>query len=167
MNAAHLHLLLAHLPVVGTLAATLIVAYTLMRFLPATRDLALATIVLVAVTAVAAYATGGGAERILMDIGTRESVIDPHEESAEVALIASLVTAAVAGVAWLARGNADIEKKIFVLLLLLTLGTSVLYARTALLGGGIRHTEMQSAPTVGGGERRHDMSLRLSAKSHA
>jgi hypothetical protein len=143
MDVAHLHLMLTHLPIVGALAATLILAYALWRFMPSTRDLALASLVIVALTAVVAYATGGAAEHVVERIGISEASIEPHESSAMLALSGSLVAAGAAIVAWLVRRNARVEKALFSGLLILMILVDAAYARTGFLGGSIRHTEIQ------------------------
>ena len=141
MNVAHLHLLLTHLPIVGTLGATLIAAYALLRPTPATRELALGTIVAVSLTAIAAYATGGGAESVLEHLGIAESVIEPHESAAEAALVGSIITGAIAIAAWLVRTDVWRRRLLIGLLLALLVGDG-LYARAGFLGGGIRHPEI-------------------------
>jgi predicted S18 family serine protease len=146
MNVAHLHLLLTHLPIVGSLAATLILAYALLRFAAATRDLALLTVVLVALTAVAAYATGGGAESAVEHFGVAESAIEPHESAARFALVGSLLTGGIALFSWFMRGDA-LQKRLLVSLLVLTFFVDAMYARTGLLGGAIRHPEIQTTVT--------------------
>ena len=156
MNAAHLHLILIHLPIAGTLAGTLILAYALARFTPATRDLALATLVLVALTAVAAYATGGGAEDIVEHFGVAESAIEPHEDAAKLALAGSLVTGAIGVLAWFARSSVIVQKRLLIGLLVLSVFVDVAYARTGTLGGAIRHPEIQA--TSAGQPEAHDRS---------
>lgn len=147
MNVAHLHLLLTHLPIVGTLGATLIVAYALLRWTPATRDLALGAVVLVSLTAIAAYATGGGAESVLEHLGVAEAAIEPHESAAEAALIGSIVTGAIAIAAWFVQANAVWRTRLLVGLLLALLVADGLYARAGFLGGAIRHPEILMTAT--------------------
>ena len=96
MNIAHLHLILTHVTIVGSVAATLILAYALWRFMPSTRDLAVASLVVVALAGIAAYATGGGAEKIIENAGVAEATIEPHEASAVIALIGSLIAGTLA-----------------------------------------------------------------------
>lgn len=97
MNGAHLHLLVNHLPIMGSFIAIPLVALALWR----NRDAGLlgaAVLVLVlgALGAVGAGATGDGAEEVVEDMpAVSESAIKVHEERADIAEGVSLVTAAL------------------------------------------------------------------------
>src|ERR1041384_6680410 len=62
MNGAHLHLIVTHLPVLGTGFGTLLLGLGLIRRSRVIQQLALSVLVLAGVTAGAAYLTGEGAE---------------------------------------------------------------------------------------------------------
>jgi hypothetical protein len=126
----------------------MIVVYALVRFMPSTRDLALASVVLVAISGIVAYATGGGAEKILENLGVAEATMEKHEASAMLALVSSLVGAGVAILTWVARRNVRLEKRLFVGLLVVMLAVDGAYARTGFLGGTIRHTEVLGVPAA-------------------
>jgi hypothetical protein len=171
MNEAQQHLLLNHLPVLGSLFCLLLLAYGLVRRSDEVQKVALGALVLVALLAIPTYLTGEPAEELVEHLpGVSESYIEAHESMAKIALVASLVLGVLAlGGLIVSRGCA-VPSAFAVLVLLGNLASFGLMAYTAHLGGQIRHTEIRagSAPagetgtgeTPAGGEagehREHD-----------
>ncbi|HXI20948.1 MAG TPA: hypothetical protein VNH46_07685, partial [Gemmatimonadales bacterium] len=89
MNAAHLHLMLNHLPVLGAPFAALLLVWGLFR---RSRDLlrtALGVAVVVAAVSYPVFLTGEPAEDRVEDAGwASERLVHQHEERAELGLIA-------------------------------------------------------------------------------
>lgn len=166
MNAAHLHLLINHLPILGAfLAVPLVVLALWRRHEPGTLYGAVFLVVAAGVGAVAADQTGDGAEESVEDLpGVSEHLIHEHEEAAEVAMVLALVTAAIGiGAAVLTARAGKVHPLATGILLSATLATSAAMANVGWAGGQIRHTEIRedggkSPPSArlerkGGGER--------------
>jgi len=147
MNAAHLHLVINHLPIIGACLSLPLVALILWR--RSDRGLILAaalTLVLTGVGALAALQTGEPAEEMVEHLpGTAESLIEPHEERAEVAAGLAVATAlgalVVLGVAW--RREGPLPVSLLATLLVASVATSGAMAWTGKAGGMIRHPEIR------------------------
>lgn len=157
MSAPHVHLILNHFPVVGVVAAAgLLTLAVLMRRDVLTRA-GLWALAVSAAVAVPVYLSGQSAEEVVEEMEIAESVIEAHEEAALITLVALLVLGAVAAsTLWLYRRRGRIPRKAAIALWVLSLGGAVLAARTANLGGEIRHTEIRgelfgSAPAAEAG----------------
>ena len=146
LSAAHLHLVLNHIPVQGTmLFAPLILLWGLVRHSRDVTQIGLALTVLLAVTALPIHLTGEPAEEQLEKAPWfDEERVEAHEERAEAGLIAVLVTgaAALSGL-WLARGGRPHRQKISAGVLVRLAVSAVLFALAALDGGQIRHDEIR------------------------
>jgi len=146
MNAAHVHLLLNHIPVVGVWLGIALYLVALVKK-PEWRSLGLGVFVLMAVLTIPAYLSGEPAEEMIHGLpGISEATVEAHEEAAVPALIAMLALGAVA-LAGLVRMRATASWSRgygwFVLIVALIAGG--LIGRTANLGAHIRHPEIQSA----------------------
>ena len=141
MTLAHLHLLLNHVPTVGLGVAC---ALFLAGLLKKSEDLKQASFVaffLLGLLAIPAYLTGSAAHTVLRDqADVSEQVIAAHQDAALVALILMEITGFVA---WLALWRFRAWHQTAVLILMLA--TFGLMARTANIGGHIRHPEIQAA----------------------
>ncbi|MCS7065177.1 MAG: hypothetical protein NZL85_02755 [Fimbriimonadales bacterium] len=160
MNVAQQHLLLNHLPVVGSLFCLLLLAYGLARRSVEVQKTALGALVLVALLTIPTYLTGEPAEKVLEHLpGFSETYVEPHESMAKIALVASLVLGVLAlGGLLLSRGRA-VPTALLLLILLGNLATFGLMAYTAHLGGQIRHTEIRSEaqpPPASGETGKHE-----------
>ena len=144
MNLAHAHLLLNHLPPLGTLFGSLLLVAALVRKSGELVRASLATFVVVGLLALPTYYTGEPAEKVVeSQPGVTEEVIGPHEESAESSLIGALILGVVslAGLAFY-RGR-EIPRGLVLASLILTLIVTGMLAWTAHLGGMIRHVEIR------------------------
>lgn len=166
MNAAHIHLLLNHVPVLGTVFGLLVLGYGYARDSREVMKAGLWLLVIVGVTGGLVYLTGEPAEGPVEDLaGVSEAVLERHEAAALWATIgAGLVgLAALAGlVRWRA---ADLPRRYAGAVLALTFGLTGLMGWTANLGGQVRHAEIRSGGSVSaqfereGGERRGEARL--------
>ena len=149
MNGAHLHLLINHAPVVGLAFATAALAYALVVKHPAVRQLALLLTVVAGLSAIGAFLTGDPAEDVAEKLpDVTKAMIHEHEDAADYALWTCQITALAALAALIlprARPQSTLSSKLFVATLLLALFTDTVLARTAWLGGQIRHTEIRGA----------------------
>ena len=140
-NAAHWHLMLNHVPVLGPYFLALILAVGLVR---RSRELARLGLALTLLFPVATYVvtqTGEKAENYVEDLPWfDEDRVHDHEERGEAALIASGVAGVLALVAlWVSRKGAELKPAMTILVLLAVLVAAGMMAFTALDGGVIRH----------------------------
>ena len=145
MNAAHLHLLLNHIPVIGIpiIGVLLVLAVAVKQ--QALVRIALGFTVVLALFTVPVYLGGEPAEEIVEDLpSVPHAVLEEHEEIAKVTFVATEVLGALAllglAPAW-KRGR--VPKHLAYGGLVLVLIAFGLLARTAYLGGQIRHTEIR------------------------
>jgi hypothetical protein len=145
MNAPHLHLVLAHLPVVGSLGAALLLAVALLRVASHVRRIALCAMLLVALTGPLAYLTGEGAEEAIEgNPVVEETRIERHEDMAKVALGGLGLAGMIALAGLVALRRRAIPGSLLVVLLAVDLGAIVLMSKAATLGGEISHPEIRS-----------------------
>ena len=84
MNEAHLHLLINHIPVLGTLFGFLILLFGVVRNSKPLQQAALITFIIAVIATFSASSSGEGAEEIVEHIaGVEHKLIHEHEEIAE------------------------------------------------------------------------------------
>lgn len=161
MNGAHWHLLLNHLPVLGTAFGILLLLFAWWKKSEEVKRVSLGVLVLTAACAVPAYLTGEPAEGVVEHLaGVSEVLIESHESAALVALSLAIATGivALAGL-FLSRKAKPLPIWLMFAILFLGFATGGLMARTANLGGEIRHTEIRTganatSPTGGEGQQK-------------
>jgi hypothetical protein len=150
IDAAHIHLMLNHLPVVGAPLVLLLLTIGLLR---GSREVITISLVLVIGLALAGglvYLTGEPAEELVEHTAWfRETLVETHEEQALVGLIAMLVTGALAGLALVLHRRAGAA----IWLPRLTWGgllvSSLLFGWVGWSGGQIRHEEIRAGANAG------------------
>ena len=145
MNAAHIHLLINHVPVIGTLFALLLLVAALPRHDTSRARTALWMLVGLGIAAVAVFLTGEPAEEAIEQLpGVEEALIESHEEAALAATIAlaALGTFALGALWWFRRRS--LPRWVVLAGTAGTLAVAGMMAWTANLGGQIRHTEIRS-----------------------
>lgn len=144
MNGAQAHLLFNHLPVLGVPFSALLLLAGAWRRSEELKKAGLAAFALTALCVLPAYFTGEGAEHVIEDLpGVTEGLIHAHEEAAEAALAVTLILGALSlGALWHAGKVGRVRRRAWVPVLLLGLAALALLARTAHLGGLIRHAEL-------------------------
>ena len=145
MNAAHLHLLVNHLPIVGSLMGFLLLLFATLLKKQELSKTVLGLFVIIGATSGVAYLTGEPAEEFLENRpGIEEKYIEEHEEMAELALISSLATGVLSmGVLVLFRKR-GFQNKLLWVVLFSGLVTFFLMAKTGYLGGTISHPETRN-----------------------
>ncbi|MCE9598933.1 MAG: hypothetical protein K8S54_13285 [Spirochaetia bacterium] len=144
MNQAHLHLILVHFPVVGSLAALALLLRAYFLRTKESRSLAAFVAILVAGTAGAAYLTGEGAEHQVEKL-VLESAIESHESAALAALVSAMIAGGLGLVALLTlyvrrmEGVTGLAQHGLLLALIVSV---VLIGIASQRGGSIRHTEI-------------------------
>jgi uncharacterized membrane protein len=155
MNWAHVHLMLNHLPVLGTVFGAVLLAWALLRRDQTMQRAALATFALAALAAIPVYLTGEPSEDAVEHLaGTAEAAIESHEEAAVIALIAVEALGAMALAALLLFRGRAIPRPLTTAALVFALATAGWMAQTANLGGRIRHAELRANATSTEGD--HD-----------
>lgn len=162
MDQTHIHLLITHLPIFGSLLATLVLGFGIWKKSSTTKIAAYYLLIISAIGAGIAYITGEAAEETVENIkGVSENVIEQHADFAIYALIALIAV----GIFSLINIYLDYKKNGFAksattITLVLAMISFVLVARTGYLGGQIRHTEIGSNTTQNvseyGGEQDDD-----------
>ena len=150
MNAAHLHLILNHIPVVGLGVVILLLLYAMARKNDELKKVTLAAFVLIALVTIAAYLTGERTEEIVVHLpGVSQAIIDQHQDAATASLVAIELLGAVslAGLIFYRRSKV-LPKWFAAVSLVVSLAAAGLMAWTANLGGEIRHTEIRAGVSV-------------------
>ena len=145
MNWAHLHLMLNHLPILGTVFGLALLGWAMLRQNEAMQRAALATFVLTALAAIPAFLTGEPAEEIVERMtGTAKQAIEAHEETAVIALIAVEALGAMAMAALVLFRKRALARPLAGAALVFALATAGWMAQTANLGSRIRHAELRA-----------------------
>lgn len=148
MNGAHMHLLVNHLPVIGSIFAILLLIWSLLRKNTEIARAALGLFVIAAITGLAAYFTGEPAEDVAEKIsGVTRSAIHAHEESAELAtvLLGGYGVFALGALLYLRKRAVEFPRKLITLALILSFVPAGAMGWTANQGGKIRHPEITGA----------------------
>jgi hypothetical protein len=157
MSILHLHLLLNHVPVVGTLFALLLFAAAIFLRETVSTRFALGFSVAISLVAVAVYFTGGPAEEAVEKLaGVSERIIERHEEAAELSTIALSMFGGLALVALAIFRKGKMPRWVGAAGFAGTIVLSALMGWTANLGGQIRHSEIRSASFQPGGGESED-----------
>ncbi|MFM2376213.1 MAG: hypothetical protein RLZZ165_1310 [Bacteroidota bacterium] len=153
MNAAHIHLVITHLPIFGSILGAIVMAQALWTRSNPTKIAAYTVFILSAIGASVAYLTGEGAEETVEGLqGVAEGMIEQHEEFAMFALGSMLLLglASIAGLLLTLRKSA-LTRTMATVILLVSLVSFGLAVRTGYLGGQIRHTEISAGTSNAGG----------------
>lgn len=144
LNAAHVHLLLNHVPILGAVAAAGLLTLALFLRREVLTKAALWTLAAAGVVAVPVYLSGEEAEGIAEDLGVAHSVIESHEEAALFAVI-GLGALGVLSLAflWWTSHQVEVPRWLTGLMWILAVVGATIAGRTAYLGGQIRHTEIR------------------------
>ena len=150
MNGAYQHLLINHIPVLGSFIGTLILLWGILRKSREVQQVAFAVLLVGGLMGWLADSTGDKAKEVVKNIaGVNTDAIDAHDEAASRAKQAGLVlaVASLAGLIWMAR-KPQIPGWYALIVLVVALGVSGMMGYTAKLGGKIRHSETESSPAT-------------------
>ncbi|MBK7786357.1 MAG: hypothetical protein KA180_02705 [Gemmatimonadales bacterium] len=150
MSATHLHLMFNHLPVLGTPLVLALLLWGLFRRSRDVQRTALGAAVIVAALSYPVFLTGEPAEERVEDAAwMQERMVHEHEERAEAALIAIMITGAVALVTlWQSRGDRPVTIGLTGLTAAGLLASAGLFGWAALAGGVIRHDEIRAGTAL-------------------
>lgn len=151
MDAAHVHLLLNHVPVLGTIFALALVGYGTVRGSDDVVKASLWTLGAVGVASVAVYLTGEPAEELVGGLpGVSEAILERHEEAALWATVGGGAVGALAFLGLFLYRGASVPRRFAGGALVAALALTGVMGWTANLGGQVRHTEIR--PGAAGGE---------------
>jgi uncharacterized membrane protein len=159
MDLAHLHLLINHFPIVGTLIGTVIMLYALVKNEKVLQRTVLVLWVVLAAISPLVMSTGEEAEHKVEEMpGMSHDVIHEHEEAAEYAywMIIGLGVISLAALSLYKMGS-DISMATKISFVI-SLFVATAMIRTGYLGGLIRHTEIQTNQTSFSGENQQQKS---------
>jgi multidrug transporter EmrE-like cation transporter len=142
MNEAHLHLLLNHVPILGSLFGLVVLAVGLLRDDVSIIRTGLVTLLIAAVLCLPVQLTGEGAQEVLQGVpGTAAALIQAHEEAAELSFWVLELTGALAMLTLLQPQRTRLMTR---LMLAGAIVSFALLAWAGSLGGQIRHPEART-----------------------
>jgi len=165
MNAAHLHLVLNHIPVIGSGIAIFVLLIGILKKSDDVKKVSMLVLLLTALITIPVYISGNDAESKVEgnyeDVD--ESFIEEHEDFALTSFIAMDIAGFVAMIGvFLYRKPKILPNYFAYLMLAILIIVNGMMAYTATLGGKIHHPEIredrmpwESAPT---GENKNDKS---------
>jgi uncharacterized membrane protein len=154
MNLAHLHLLLNHFPIIGTMVG---LGLFLVSLVGKNDDLKRAGLIIYAAMALLSLPTffsGVGAQGAIQDLpGVSADLISRHEGAAMLALVFMEITGALALVGlWQSHKYSRPARWNVAAVLVISLITVGLMARVGTTGGDIRHPEITTGTNPAGSE---------------
>lgn len=144
-NAAHLHLILNHFPIIGAAIVVLVLGYGVVINNDKIKRLGMVLIVLIGLITIFVYTTGEKAEGFIKgNDGVIEENIEPHEEFAKISMIAMQITAGVSllGLIFFRSRPVQIWYGILLLVFLIIVNFMMIY--TGHLGGKISHSHIMT-----------------------
>jgi len=161
MDQAHLHLLITHLPIFGSISGAFVLGYGLWSKSDQTKIAAYFLFVISAIGAGIAYLTGEGAEEAVENIqGVTKTIIERHQDFALYALVGLIVLGITSLFAlFTTYKKTPLSKTISIVTLFISLISFALVARTGWLGGQIRHSEITTGAvqnSIGQGKGDND-----------
>ncbi|HZT44338.1 MAG TPA: hypothetical protein VFA07_19385 [Chthonomonadaceae bacterium] len=155
MNWAHLHLLMNHIPVLGTLFGLLLLIAGVIARSISLKTAALVVFIVAALAAIPVYLSGEPASEMIEKVpGVVGASINQHEAAAKVALAGVEILGLMAlGGLILSQRTRSLSKAVVSTVLVVGIGVTGPMAWTANLGGQIHHPEIRGAAAqASGGE---------------
>jgi hypothetical protein len=154
MDLAHLHLLLNHFPVIGTIIGGGLFVLSLLMKSDDLKRASLAVLLGISLLTIPTYISGNGAQDAIKALpGTSKSLIETHEGAAFVALGFMEFMGAFAWLGlWQFRRLGRVPNWNLGVILVLTVLSLGLMTRASNLGGDIRHVEIRTEPVTDTGE---------------
>lgn len=169
MYQTHLHLVINHLAIIGSLLGILVLAFGIWKKSKDTQMAAYGLFILSAIGAVVTYLTGEAAEDAVEHLqGVEKNLIELHEHFSIYPLVALIILGllSIAGI-FFARKESSHRGRLSIVTLIFSVISFILIARTGYLGGQIRHSELHtgsvSAPGYGGSDHEHEQVSRVAA----
>ena len=146
MNAVHVHLLLNHIPILGSIFGLLLLLYAVAKSSDELKKTSLGVFIITALMTIPVYLTGDGTAQIVSDLpGVSKEIIERHDNAATITIVAIELLGAMSLVSlWLSRKGQKLAGWRLILVLVLAVITSGLGIWTGGIGGQIRHTEIRA-----------------------
>ena len=145
MNSSQIHLALTHVPVILSFIGLVILIISFFKKNSVLTNTSFYILLAAGLFTLPVYFTGEGAEEIVEDMpGVTKQLIGQHEEFAGIALITIAVSAVIALAGILFKRRDQLMRVIKLTTLFFALASAAAMARTAHLGGQIRHSEIRS-----------------------
>ena len=147
MSAAHFHLMLNHIPLLGLAFGAVLLAYGAWRRHEDVQRASLGLLAVAGLTTIAVYLTGEPAEEVVEGLANvSHDALEAHEHFAWYPLVGGIVTG-VAALGSLLYGwmRRSLARWTVLLTLVLALATTGLLGYTANLGGKISHPELRGS----------------------
>ena len=146
MTAAHWHLIISHLPIIGTTISIILLISGLLLKNGQLKLIAIIFILIMSVFGFLVHETGEKAEQQLKDEQSiNEAAIEAHEEAAKPAFVVHNIAGFLSIMALLFYKK---KKKLFniigILIISSSLSAAALMSYAGYLGGKIRHTEISN-----------------------
>ncbi|WP_035672357.1 hypothetical protein [Flavobacterium sp. 83] len=145
MNDAHLHMVVNHFPIIGTILGLGVLITGIILNNNSVKNTAYALFVVAALFALASMATGDGAEEMVEDMPSiGKSIIHEHEEIAEKLAIVLYLLGAIS-IMGIVLNIKNHSKAKFISFVAVIVAASGVYISTLVgtSGGEIRHTEIR------------------------
>ncbi len=146
MSQAHLHLLLNHFPIAGTIIGLFVLIFSVMFHNTVIQKTGLCILLFAALTAIPVFLTGEGAEEILDSIGQKsEHFISVHEEYAEKAFWLMELTGLLSLISLFRLRSGKHARILSFVVMSMGILSVIFIVLTANSGGKIRHIEIRTA----------------------
>jgi hypothetical protein len=167
MNLTHVHLLLNHIPTIGTAIAIGLLVLSVFRGHDLLHRVALEVVFVVALLTIPAYMSGVSAQQAqLHNPDIAEAFVDAHWTAALWAFLLMQISGAVAWLAlWKFRRTARMSRALFGAVLVISTLAFAASARAANLGGEIHHPEIMVAGATADQEAPPPEASGLTAKA--
>jgi len=148
MTAAHIHLLLNHIPILGSIFGLLVLIYAMLRRSDEARKICLATFVITALITIPVYLSGDGTAQIVSPLpGVSADIIQQHDSAATITIVViELLGVASLLCLWHLWKGRTLPGWLVSTVLVLAVLSSGLGVWTGALGGQIRHSEVRAHP---------------------
>jgi formate hydrogenlyase subunit 3/multisubunit Na+/H+ antiporter MnhD subunit len=150
MTTAHVHLLLNHIPILGSIFGLLVLSYGMLRKSDEIKKTSLGVFVITALVTIPVYLTGDGAAKIVSNLpGVSTAIIQQHDQAATITMFAVQILGVVSLLSLLLswRSRRELRSWMTLGVFILAMISSGLGAWTGSIGGQIRHTEVRAGFT--------------------
>ncbi len=159
MNDAHLHLLVNHFPIIGTIFGLGILITGMLLKNNSVKNTAYILFIVAAIFSAFSMGTGEGAEELVEDLpNIGKQIIHEHEEIAEKFAIIMYATGLFGLLSlYTSIKNHKLAKTISLITLVLALMAAIFAKSVGTTGGEIRHTEIRSNSGVVSNDNETDV----------
>lgn len=168
MNDAHLHMVVNHFPIIGTILGLGILIGGLIFKNNSIKNTAYCLFIVAAIFSFASMNTGEGAEEMAENLpDVTHKIIHEHEEAAEKLAVVLYLLGAISIVGLYMNAKKNAKANIVSFLALTVAAVSVFLAQqTGTTGGEIRHTEIRANTATTSGQSGSDAQSESGEEEH-